>query len=613
MSRSRPRRRTSVTPVLIAVTLLSVAFPIEATTIVGVSIAASADDAEESGSGSVDLTSSDLELVTDGSKIQTVGLRWALPVPRAAVIRSARVQFQTDELSTDAAVLTIRGQADDNAAVFQAVARDVSIRPRTAAAVEWRPPPWDVVGAAGAAQSTPDLTAIVAEITGRAGWDAGNALALIVTGSGRRTAEAFDGAGGPVLHVEYEPAPPPNDTTPPTKPENLVAVATSATRVDLSWTVSSDDIGPVTYSIVRDAVVMGSTPSTTYADTPVDPLTRYAYRVIAADAAGNLSEPSDEAIVTTPALPAGVSFSAGGDYGASSATAVSLSVMDSMQLDFHIANGDFAYADLATEQEWCDWVLARIPTLGPMFPFELIVGDAETDSQPKKLVNYVACLPDRLGVTLSPTNQFGAEYFFDYPKTAPLMRMIAIGADQKVNGARYNYRPGNARYRWLASTIEGARSAGIPWVVVAMHEVCQSAGKKACSVGGALMDLLFAKNVDLIVQAHDHNYQRSKQIALNPDSCPSAPVGSVNPACLVDDGADDAYIKGAGSVFVINGAFGGRGLSAIQTADPEIGYFATLNSTTRGFSAYTVTADRLEGRFVNTVGTFTDTFTIRAP
>jgi hypothetical protein len=61
------------------------------TTTVEARLGAGADDAEESASGSVALTSGDLELVTDGSSVQTVGLRFppwpcraARPSPRHA-------------------------------------------------------------------------------------------------------------------------------------------------------------------------------------------------------------------------------------------------------------------------------------------------------------------------------------------------------------------------------------------------------------------------------------------------------------------------------------------------------------------------------------------------
>jgi hypothetical protein len=47
---------------------------------------------------------------------------------------------------------------------------------------------------------------------GRTGWTAGNSLVLIVTGSGKRLAEAYNGdaAGAPLLHVEYTTGTPTN-------------------------------------------------------------------------------------------------------------------------------------------------------------------------------------------------------------------------------------------------------------------------------------------------------------------------------------------------------------------------------------------------------------------
>jgi hypothetical protein len=58
---------------------------------------------------------------------------------------------------------------------------------------------------AGPAQQTPDLAGVVQEIVDRPGWANGNSLAVIVTGTGRRTAEAFDGSrsAAPLLHIEY--------------------------------------------------------------------------------------------------------------------------------------------------------------------------------------------------------------------------------------------------------------------------------------------------------------------------------------------------------------------------------------------------------------------------
>lgn len=49
-------------------------------------------------------------------------------------------------------------------------------------------------------------SSIVREIVARPGWSAGNALVVIITGTGKRTAEAFDGTFAPVLHVTYRTA-----------------------------------------------------------------------------------------------------------------------------------------------------------------------------------------------------------------------------------------------------------------------------------------------------------------------------------------------------------------------------------------------------------------------
>ncbi len=175
-------------------------------------IAASSDDAEEAaGSGAVNLTSTDLELSTDGSTVQTVGMRWtSLGIPRGATITKAWVRFACDEIGSSATSLTVRGQAADNAATFAATARSISARAATSPSVTWTPPAWNAVGESAAAQASPDLSPIIQQIVNRPGWAEGNALALIVTGTGRRTADSFDDVSAipALLHVEWGAASP---------------------------------------------------------------------------------------------------------------------------------------------------------------------------------------------------------------------------------------------------------------------------------------------------------------------------------------------------------------------------------------------------------------------
>ncbi len=169
-------------------------------------VAASSDDAEERASGSVGLRSSDLELVYDKTD-QAVGIRFSgvTIAEGATILINAYIQFQVEETSSGPVSLTIQGEDTGDALTFVNSRGNVSSRPRTAAAVSWSPPAWTTGGAAGPDQQTPDIASVLQEIVGRSDWSSGNAVAIIITGTGERVAESFDGdtGGAPLLHVEY--------------------------------------------------------------------------------------------------------------------------------------------------------------------------------------------------------------------------------------------------------------------------------------------------------------------------------------------------------------------------------------------------------------------------
>jgi hypothetical protein len=93
------------------------------------------------------------------------------------------------------------------------------------------------------------------------------------------------------------------DTSPPSVPGNVAARATSATSVDVSWNASTDTSGVTGYDVARNGVTIGSVNGTTtsFTDTTVAPATSYQYTVDARDGAGNVSQFSTPAGVTTPA------------------------------------------------------------------------------------------------------------------------------------------------------------------------------------------------------------------------------------------------------------------------------------------------------------------------
>jgi fibronectin type 3 domain-containing protein len=136
--------------------------------------------------------------------------------------------------------------------------------------------------------------------------------------------QASDAAGniGPYSNVSTATTPAP-DTTPPSAPGALTAVAVSGTQIDLAWGPASDDTGVVGYRVERCTGAgctqfskFGSTiAGTTFSDTSLSINTSYSYIVRAQDAAGNVGPYTNVAtavtLSTNPSLVAAYSFDEG--------------------------------------------------------------------------------------------------------------------------------------------------------------------------------------------------------------------------------------------------------------------------------------------------------------
>jgi uncharacterized repeat protein (TIGR03806 family) len=109
--------------------------------------------------------------------------------------------------------------------------------------------------------------------------------------------------------TQQQQPPPVTDTTAPSIPANLVTTAASSSRIDLTWSASTDSGGSGLsgYRIYRDgsATLLASVnaTTTTYADTSLTAGTQYSYVVRAFDVAGNESAASAAAAATTQAAP----------------------------------------------------------------------------------------------------------------------------------------------------------------------------------------------------------------------------------------------------------------------------------------------------------------------
>jgi len=97
----------------------------------------------------------------------------------------------------------------------------------------------------------------------------------------------------------YKFAAAPPDSAPPSTPINLVATAASPSQINLSWTASTDNVGVVGYKIYRSNSQVGTSSTSTYQDTNLQPGTTYNYTVTAYDAANNVSAESSVVSSTT--------------------------------------------------------------------------------------------------------------------------------------------------------------------------------------------------------------------------------------------------------------------------------------------------------------------------
>jgi hypothetical protein len=86
------------------------------------------------------------------------------------------------------------------------------------------------------------------------------------------------------------PAP---DTTAPSVPTNVTATEVPGVQITVGWTASTDNVAVTGYNVIRNGAKIGTSATTTYADTgPLTAGVGYTYTVSAFDAAGNTSMPA---------------------------------------------------------------------------------------------------------------------------------------------------------------------------------------------------------------------------------------------------------------------------------------------------------------------------------
>lgn len=292
------------------------------------------------------------------------------------------------------------------------------------------------------------------------------------------------------------------------------------------------------------------------------------------------------------------SFGSAADFGFSADAQDVMTAMGSSGLDFGLIVGDLSYG-ATSEENWCNFFESKVGD-GKVL---VIAGNHDSGESDGGNINVFVdhC---NFGIDATLNGDYGKEYYFDYPRVDPLARFILTGCGLsfEVDGqGEWSCNPGDAHYNFVSDAIDGARTAAIPWVIVGMHKNCITNGVKDCGIGEAFQDLVLSKRVDLVLQGHEHNYQRSHQLSCADDD-------NFRSECIAD--SDDAHDHGAGEVINIAGT-GGQGLYETGgTADEP--YFTSWNSDTKGFLQVVVSAAALDVTFRNIVGDFTDSYRITA-
>jgi len=167
-----------------------------------------------------------------------------------------------------------------------------------------------------------------------------------------------------------------------------------------------------------------------------------------------------------------------------------------------------------------------------------------------------------------------------------------------------DYKKGSGQYNFVQNDLKKASSnPNVKWKVVFMHPPMYA----SCSVHCPESELRYTYqplfdqyNVDLVLQGHDHNYQRTYPLefnATNPDS----------PIITTSDKSN--YIDPKGEVYVTAGT-GGRHAHHLDPAVP--GYLVTEFTDTIGYIDISVINNgTMKGVYYSNEGEVKDQFTIK--
>lgn len=162
------------------------------------------DSEENIATGNNSFSGNDLGIGTINEEERIVGLHFReLPIPQGAKITSAVLEFTSNSTVDSDANFNVYGELSSSAAAFTRTNAELSGRTPTNTAVNW---PIDKMWKFGETYQSEQISSVLQEIVNQDNWCGGNNLALMLTGTGKRSAQSFDQSpsAAPQLKFTYD-------------------------------------------------------------------------------------------------------------------------------------------------------------------------------------------------------------------------------------------------------------------------------------------------------------------------------------------------------------------------------------------------------------------------
>jgi hypothetical protein len=276
--------------------------------------------------------------------------------------------------------------------------------------------------------------------------------------------------------------------------------------------------------------------------------------------------------------PGDFNFAAAGDWGCNSNTVATINSIVNQGSEFTLGLGDYSYESSAK----C--FLSKVDPIDENMA--IAIGNHENSER------------ESLNTYLEHFDELTSEY---YSFNVQNVHFLAMATE-------ISYFSGSAQYTFVKNDLASASSdPDIDWIVVFFHKPMYSSqnscSSSSCHGESSLRDTyhpLFDQNgVDLVLEGHAHNYQRSAPIKFNPNS-QSNPIITNNDA--------NTYTDPEGQIHVIVGTGGvnfhkltGQKSFINSQQDKKFGH---LNV------ALTDNGKTLTGKFIANDNTIMDQFTI---